>query len=330
MAAPPPPPLVTIAGPPLLGFMFNLILSGILMVQGKRPFFSRYLREYLTPYLYHIGFPNDRPGLKALVYGVFTLEMLQTVIQCHDKFDLYAKEFGTLVALDKQRLAWFAIPVLTSLTGGIVQAFLGWRIYQFSKSWILAGFVWVLTLVATGGGLAQGIISTKLTMPEVSLKTETTVLIWFITTAVNDVLIAVILSFYLSRMKTGVQKSDVIVSRIIKLVVETGTVTAISAVAIVILFFVAPPWFLVFTDAVSKLYANNMMVMFNRRLTIAHNPTSSQIGAESHNSSFGRSAVSAPHVQVAVSKWTDPIPMSAKATTGDYQFTNKDGANAAW
>ncbi|KAH8824440.1 hypothetical protein DL96DRAFT_1712707 [Flagelloscypha sp. PMI_526] len=273
MATPGPPPLVMTAGPPLLGFFFNLLLSGVLAVQVCKQI-----------YPFNLG---DRWGLKALVYGVFVLEVAQTVIQCHDKFELYAKEFGDVANLEKQRLSWFAIPVLTSFTGGIVQAFLGWRIFTFSRNWFITIGVWTLTLLATGAGMAQGIISTHLTIPEVGTHTETTVNIWFITTAVNDLVIAGILTYYLNRMKTGVEKTDKLVSRIIKLTVETGSVTgqsdglvisickiiqsgillALSALLIVITFFTAPPWFL--------------MVMFNRRLTIGHNPSPSEISGDS-------------------------------------------------
>ncbi|KAH8834440.1 hypothetical protein DL96DRAFT_1676558, partial [Flagelloscypha sp. PMI_526] len=159
---------------------------------------------------------------------------------------------------------------LLSPAGGIVQVFLGWRIYTFSNNWLLTIRVWTLTLLATGAGMAQGIISTHLTIPEVATHTTTTINIWFITTAVNDVLIAGILSYYLNRLKTGVEKTDKLVSRIIKLTVETGSVTALTAVLIVITFFLAPPWFLMLSDCIGKLYANNLMVMFNRRLTITH------------------------------------------------------------
>ncbi|KAH8824437.1 hypothetical protein DL96DRAFT_1614091 [Flagelloscypha sp. PMI_526] len=262
MAAAGPMSLVDIAGPPLLGFFFNFFLSGVLAVQD----------------LYYIGFPKDRWGLKTLVYGVFILEMTQTIIQCHDKFELYAKDFGDLASLNKQRLSWYvAIPVLTALTGGIVQVFLGWRIYTFSKNWFITISVWTMTLLATGAGMAQGIISAHLTLAEVSTHTEKTIITSLVATAVNDVVIAAVLTFYLNRMKSGVEKTDKLVSKIIRLTVETGSVTAIAAIIIVITFFVAPPWFLMFTDCIGKLYANNLMVMFNRRLTIMHNPSSSEI-----------------------------------------------------
>ncbi|KAH8830954.1 hypothetical protein DL96DRAFT_985049 [Flagelloscypha sp. PMI_526] len=269
----PPASIVTIAGPPLLGFFFNLLLSGVLIVQV---------------YLYYIGFPNDRVRIKVLVYAVFILEMLQTGIQCYDKFNLYGKEFGDVANLDKGRLSWFSISILASFTGGIVQAFLGWKIYTLSQNLYIAIGVWMLTLLATGAGMAQGILVNNIPISQIathvrdSLNVSTphvprmpSVLctlsqIWFITTAINDFIIAGILTFYLHRMRSGVKSTDKAITRIIRLTVETGSITALGAIVIVITYFVAPPWFLVISDCIGKLYANNLMVMFNRRLTITH------------------------------------------------------------
>ncbi|KAH8797778.1 hypothetical protein DL96DRAFT_896902 [Flagelloscypha sp. PMI_526] len=263
MAASSSPPLVMTAGPLLLGFFFNLFLYGVLVVQV---------------YLYYIGFPKDRWWFKALVYGVFILEVTQ-VIQCHDKFDLYAKEFGVIVSLEKLRFSWFSIAILSSLTGGIVQAFQAWRIYTFSKTWFISIGIWILTLLATAG-IAQGIVSVHLTVPQIVTNTKTTGIIWFTTTAINDVGIAGILTYYLNRLKSGDKKTQKLLSKIIRLTVETGSITALGAIIIMITVFTIPPWFYMISDCIGKLYANNLMVMFNSRLTVGHRSQSSELNGD--------------------------------------------------
>ncbi|KAH8830955.1 hypothetical protein DL96DRAFT_985181 [Flagelloscypha sp. PMI_526] len=189
------------------------------------PLFPERLFSLHIVYFYHVGFPNDCVRMKSLVYGVFFLEMLQTSIQCYDKFELYGKEFGNIANLDKGRLSWFSIAILTSFTGGIVQAFLGWKIYSLSKNWFIAIGVWILTLLATGAGMAQGILVRGVLISKVENHIKTSLNIWFITTAVNDFIIAGILIFYLHRMKTGMKRSGELITRIIKLTVETGSIT---------------------------------------------------------------------------------------------------------
>ncbi|KAH8834441.1 hypothetical protein DL96DRAFT_1810711 [Flagelloscypha sp. PMI_526] len=280
MAASSSPPLVMTAGPLLLGFFFNLFLYGVLVVQGA---------NLQTVYLYYIGFPKDRWWFKALVYGVFILEVTQTVIQCHDKFDLYAKEFGVIVSLEKLRFSWHVVhlvfhrnsqyvcylyeqmpiligSLLASLTGGIVQPFQAWRIYTFSKTWFISIGIWIQRVVGISrmvspisthpmahlfaAGIAQGIISVHLTVPQIVTNTKTTGIIWFTTTAINDVCIAGILTYYLNRLKSGDKKTQKLLSKFIRLTVETGSITALSAVIILITAIVIPPWFFTISDCI--------------------------------------------------------------------------------
>ncbi|KAH8831901.1 hypothetical protein DL96DRAFT_1678193 [Flagelloscypha sp. PMI_526] len=219
--------------------------------------------------IYYMAFPKDRPYIKTIVYVTFVLEIAQTVIQMYDRYQLNAVQYANPKGLEEQMIAWFSIPILTTVTSVIVQAFFGWRIYKFSKSWIMAGLVWAC--------MTQGIMSQSLTMPQVGERTTISLTMWFVSTAVNDVLIAILLSYYLRRMKSGHEKTDRVVTRIVVLTVET----AISALLIVVLFFIAPPWWLMFCDSIGKIYANNLMVMFNRRIKFADEDTLA--GSEHHS-----------------------------------------------
>ncbi|KAH8831970.1 hypothetical protein DL96DRAFT_1589531 [Flagelloscypha sp. PMI_526] len=285
-----------IAGHPLIAFFINVLLCGVLIVQV---------------YIYYMAFPKDRGYIKAIVYVTFILELVQTAIQMYDRYQLNAVHYANPGSLDDPLMAWFSIPILTTVTSVIVQAFFGWRIYKFSKSWIMAGLVWLLSLVVLGSGMTQGIMSQPLTMSQVGERTTIPLTIWFVSTAVNDLLIATLLSYYLRRMKSGHEKTDRVVTRIVILTVETGTITAISALLIVVLFFVAPPWWLMFCDSIGKIYANNLMVMFNRRIKFTHDEP---IAGSEQFSNGGIASIpqSALRVQREVSTWQDTYPMKGQ------------------
>ncbi|KAF9008193.1 hypothetical protein BDZ89DRAFT_1144247 [Hymenopellis radicata] len=230
-------PAIQLSGPHILAYFFNWGLYGVLTVQV---------------YLYYTAFPNDRWGSKALVYLVYVLELLQTII------------------LTRMRLTWFGVPVLTAIASGLVQSFFGWRIYMLSNSKVAAVVVWALALVQCGAGTAQGIWASSLKTSELPQVTRPTLITWLLTAAVNDVIIAVLLTIYLSRRKSGMSETDALVTRIIRLVVETGTLTAVLAVVTIVLFFVpGPAYYTIIADSIGKVYSNNLMVMFNRRITIA-------------------------------------------------------------
>ncbi|KAH8825515.1 hypothetical protein DL96DRAFT_1557179 [Flagelloscypha sp. PMI_526] len=238
-----------------LGNFFHNILFGILVVQV---------------YIYYVAFPKDHWAMKSLVYLVFALEIVQTVIRAVDRFEVDVMRYADTSVLDEQLLDWFSTPLLTAVTSAIVQAFFGYRVHVFSKSWIIPFIVWVPTLLQLGSGIALGAVSEPVPLHEMATNPRITrvVITWVTSTVVTDVFIAVLLTYYLYTMKSGISQTDTLISRIIRLTVETGTVTAIWAIMILVLFYEKPPWFLIFSDTIGKLYANNLMVMFNRRVDL--------------------------------------------------------------
>ncbi|KAH8822476.1 hypothetical protein DL96DRAFT_1684192 [Flagelloscypha sp. PMI_526] len=87
---------------------------------------------------------------------------------------------------------------------------------------------------------------------------------WCVSTAVTDVVIAILMTYHLLKIKTGIQQTDRLLTRIITLTIETGTLTAVLAIIIVFLSFaVRAPWFFNFTDIIGKIYANNLLKIFS-------------------------------------------------------------------
>ncbi|PFH48144.1 hypothetical protein AMATHDRAFT_49758 [Amanita thiersii Skay4041] len=95
--------------------------------------------------------------------------------------------------------------------------------------------------------------------------------IWMSFSAVSDVAIAVIMVYSLLKNNMVRRQTRVITIRIVRLVVETGTITA--AVNILVLVLIATtrvtgPIFITPMIILSKIYANAMLVLFNNRMTI--------------------------------------------------------------
>ncbi|KAH8810221.1 hypothetical protein DL96DRAFT_556521 [Flagelloscypha sp. PMI_526] len=245
--------LFNVAGPSWLGNFFHNILAGILILQV---------------YMYYVSFAKDHWGVKTLVYGIFLIELVQTIIRAVDKFEIDVMRYGDVAVLSEELHFWFSTPIMTAIAAAIAQTFYGYRIQVFSKSWIIPLAVWIPTLVQLGSGIALGILSEPISITEGAKdpKVNASIITWVISTAITDVLIAVLLTYFLRLRKSGIQETDDLVTKIIRLTVETGTVTAIWSILIIILFFQKPPWFVIFADTIGKLYANCMMVMFNRRV----------------------------------------------------------------
>ncbi|KAH8806618.1 hypothetical protein DL96DRAFT_1631209 [Flagelloscypha sp. PMI_526] len=239
--------------PGFFGYSLNLLLAGILIVQV---------------YIYHLAFPTDSWTTKTTVYSVLVLELLQTALQIHDSYQTNVQHWGDPTTLDSQHLNWFAIPIITAMTAAIVQSSFAWRIRVLSNSLVWSSIVWVMAAIQLGAGLAQGILSAPLAVHELFRRTKPTIILWGASTALNDVLIAALLSFYLTRMKSSFAETNSIVTRIVSLIVGSGVLTAVWAIIIVILYFLSPQEFAMFTNVISKCYSNSLMVMLNQRIDL--------------------------------------------------------------
>jgi hypothetical protein len=81
---------------------------------------SRYLlliqdRTYWCIDIYWTAFPSDQWHTKALVYTLFILDTLQSILLARDGFATFAAGFGDLAQLDNVGLVWFSVPVLAAL-----------------------------------------------------------------------------------------------------------------------------------------------------------------------------------------------------------------------
>ncbi|KAJ8092669.1 hypothetical protein PM082_006997 [Marasmius tenuissimus] len=239
----------------LIGYFLNWGLYGVLCLQV---------------FLYYLAFKRDKWVVKALVYGLLILDTVQTVLITYDVYIKYGLEYGNVAGLAAMRNAWLSIPTISALNATVVQLFFAYRIWKLSGSGILGMFVAVLAIAAGVGGVITGIQAKIIdNLSQVAVKARTALTIWLTITGACDVIIAVCMTVILSRKRSGFNNStDDAITKIIRLTVETGTLTAILAMLTVILFFVFPSrsYWNIPIDMLGKLYSNNFMVILNRRI----------------------------------------------------------------
>lgn len=72
--------------------------------------------------LYYVAFPRDSTWVKIVVYVVYTLEALQTLMICRTAFHAFVYGFFSLDSLDVIGSLWFSIPVLGALGASIYKS----------------------------------------------------------------------------------------------------------------------------------------------------------------------------------------------------------------
>ncbi|ESK86289.1 hypothetical protein Moror_16590 [Moniliophthora roreri MCA 2997] len=269
--------IVWLAFPRLLGFAFNWGLIGALSVQV---------------YVYYMTFRNDRLFFKALVYTVFLLDWAQTISATYDASQWFAFGWGDLEALDNLYSEFLNVPILTSIIGAIVQIFFGWRIWTLSKSKAVFAFIITMALLQLAGAAAVGhylIIKPRETNDIPGLPKAVGVRLG--TSAAVDIVIASCMTFYLLRNRSEFAfQTNAVITKLVRLTVETGVITAAAAIVDLIFFLSMHNNALHQISGVNlaKLYTNSLMMLFNNRSKLQNDFGSSVEDTEIRLESTGR------------------------------------------
>ncbi|PPR03485.1 hypothetical protein CVT26_007891 [Gymnopilus dilepis] len=263
-----PPDIQRTVGPLIVGYLLHWGLFGTLSTQV---------------YMYFIAFPSDPWGIQVLVYGVYIAEVIQTILLSQSCFRTFATGFGDINAVIAEGNLWFSVPIMSSCIAAVVQAFYAYRISILARSYILPGIILFLSLLQLGGGLATGIIAnqSKLFTDFLGLRVFISTGLWNGASAACDVLIAAGMTYYLSRTQTQWRQTRQIVQKLIRLIIETGTLTATIAIINLILSLLPgkPTYFQATSGILGKMYSTTMMVVFNSRMKILG-------GSQSENSEY--------------------------------------------
>ncbi|KAJ7617853.1 hypothetical protein FB45DRAFT_215491 [Roridomyces roridus] len=160
-------------------------------------------------------------------------------------------------------------PVFETIITALVQSFFTYRIRVLSGSIRLSVFCWALCLLRFIGGIAMSAVA----ILDVSLEPDYFHLQntygWLITSALNvgaitDVVICVAMCKYLKRMYSAYNfpRSDKLITRLVSWTIQTGLITSMTSVVVVISFqtmkhnFV---WLALYTF-LAKLYTNSLLV----------------------------------------------------------------------
>ncbi|KAJ7669729.1 hypothetical protein B0H17DRAFT_1209589 [Mycena rosella] len=241
-----------ITGPTLLGILFNWGLMGVLAVQL---------------YLFYQN-SKDRTSIKALVYGLALLDILQTVMVTADAFHWFVYGFGNSLQLDEPFLNSWDAPVIDSVISLIVQASYCWRIYILRKGVVIPVLILIVSLAQFAAGIVTGVRNYQVGHLSLSREYIVAETIWLAGGAVADCAIAGVLSWtVLSGRNNSLPAHNRMLSRLIRLIVETNSLTAGVAMVAIGLFWGFPGTALVSVPLaiIGKLYTNCLLALFNNR-----------------------------------------------------------------
>ncbi|KAJ7908197.1 hypothetical protein B0H13DRAFT_2331600 [Mycena leptocephala] len=251
------PPVVELAGPQIISNVLHWGLFGTLTVQL---------------YLYYEAFPNDRLVNKWLVYTVYALELVQTILITHGFFAIFGFGFADPAALLNVDFGWLAIPIMSGLVALVWQSFSAYRVYLLSKSPFIPVFIIAVAVSSSVGAFFVHVSKRDTTYGLWRLKKWLRFPghLWLAGSALDDVVIAVCMTYYLSKHDIKFRQTRVIVSKLTRLIIETGSITALIALITLALFYAFPTntYYEPSAMIIPTLYANTMLAVFNSRFQI--------------------------------------------------------------
>ncbi|KAJ7025966.1 hypothetical protein C8F04DRAFT_1238866 [Mycena alexandri] len=257
--------IATIIGPLFIGNILNWMLMGALVLQLNT---------------YYQLFTNDKLQLRILVYGLFLLDLAQTVIGTHLGWFFIVTNWGNPASFDIVPWSAAMIPILCGLIAAVVQIFYAWRIWVLTPNRVMrtgAGLIVVIAVIQSLTAIITGFLGMFPGTQENLRRLRPGIAIWLSGSFAADVFVTACMSYILieGRRRTIWAASESLLTRLIHRVVQTGSASVICATVDLALFVGLPSRNFHFVPAyiLGKLYTNSLMLSLNlRRPSAQQNP----------------------------------------------------------
>ncbi|KAI0791716.1 hypothetical protein C8Q75DRAFT_47845 [Abortiporus biennis] len=246
--------LDTTIGAEFIGLVISTFLTGI---------------STLQTYNYFLGIPNnDRTPFRILVGILWILDMLLTILLTICIYTIVITDFTNPLSL--VRITWSIVAFLpTSATFHfLIRCTFIYRMWRLSRNHYLAFILVTLNCIVLS--VANALAHKYEQIGNfASVRSAKWLVIWVFTTlAFTDTLVAVVLCYYLWRMKSSVtRRTETQIDTLMQYSQHTGAATSLLSIAVLITYLVMPDN-LIFNGLyviLPKFYHNALMATLNSR-----------------------------------------------------------------
>ncbi|CAE6412321.1 unnamed protein product [Rhizoctonia solani] len=273
-------------GPFVTGIMMQQLFLGVFCVQV---------------YDYWRMFPTDTTFNRGMVASLTVMTVLQGTMDFINLYRNSVTYYGNFSKFDEQDWSLFWEIGVTAIIGSIAQAFFLERCYSATKNKIVLVVIGTMIAVSLGFGIASSVEFQRIVQLSKVPSIPIPIVGWLSLTAVLDVTISAVLIWTLLRVRTPFRKTEAVITKIIRVTMETSSITASIAVINLVLYEALPgeAYHLLPQLIMGKLYAISVMVTLSSRKDLqeimSSPPTTSY-----YESTRGRTAATTPQNGVVV------------------------------
>ncbi|KAJ7457870.1 hypothetical protein FB451DRAFT_1406726 [Mycena latifolia] len=244
----PAPNVQLLFGPMLIGVLLNTTLYGVSLFQML---------------MYYTRYRRDPKWFRYLALYLLVAETANTVFDIGLIYEPLIDRYATPIAVEVSPLLLRPDAAVTVAISTPIQLFIAWRLKILTQSYFFPALIALLSMISLGGGISVTVV--------VSLHPDYAcfghfhpfAITWLSSTAACDVILSGALIYSLYTRKTGGRTTDRFVDKIIRLTVQTGSITAVTALLDLLVFLFMPgttllnarPW----EDDAPSHYAVNVL-----------------------------------------------------------------------
>ncbi|KAF8078980.1 hypothetical protein FPV67DRAFT_89118 [Lyophyllum atratum] len=248
----------TTVGVLLLGIFFNTYLYGLVTYQ-----FVVYANAKF----------HDPLWIRTIVGTLFVTDTIHSAVAVYAAWDTCVTNYNNPVSLG---FVGWTIPftaVATAVAAIFTQGFLGHRVLILTKKTYLVVIIGVLSFVGFVFGVYSGVMSGVINDVSKFGPLKPFVVCWLGFQTSADLMITFVLSYVLTRSRTGFRKTDTIINRLIRGAIQTGTFSSLFAVGDLVSFtlYGDTNFYAMFAYPIGRIYTNTLLDTLNARLELKKN-----------------------------------------------------------
>ncbi|KAJ7044021.1 hypothetical protein C8F04DRAFT_1071335 [Mycena alexandri] len=238
-------------GSAFVGLVVSAVLYGVTILQT---------------YLYYRNYPEDSRILKWMVAVLWLLDTAHIVLCTIAVYSVLVLNFNDPTILTTPTWCVIVQTDFNGLIGFIVECFYARRVWLVSRNIYLTIVILILSVIHFALGIVFTVGSFEMTRANFGE------LVWVTSTglgsaAAADMMIGISLCWYLSKNRTGIQRTDHLITTLMKYSLTTGFLTGIIACLVVLTFGIMPNNFVYvgFFWLLGKCYVNSILAALNSR-----------------------------------------------------------------
>ncbi|KAJ6564711.1 hypothetical protein B0H19DRAFT_1026338 [Mycena capillaripes] len=291
--------LDTTVGALEVGILASLFLSGVFTVQV---------------WLYFQRYRGDPWGLKFLVGLTWGLDFAHTIAVCHTLYTITVTQYGKPEFLILPPLSLSFAILMSGFIGPLEQGWFTYRLFKLMKTPALPLVCAILALTRFGGIVGLSVLGlSAYPLPEYAVRAGPLIETVVIVSAVLDTILVTSLCYQLSSWRLDRSRvMQKVVNQIITWTIETGALTIVGALGLLIAFLTMKNNFVYigFFVVIPKQFSNSLLLSLNARNRFAET-----IRANTHSTA-------PPSSLLQVEMATLPSP---RTTTGSIHFRDSPG-----